>query len=172
MSVSVVLIDPKYPHNLGQAVRALSCFGHGDLLVAGSRIKLEKEAGKGFRLPREERMREYRSVNVMRASDKPTLDRPGLVPVAVELVLGAELLTWFEHPEDAMYVFGPEDGGLPTGVLSACHRFVQIPMLHCANLSSAVYMILLDRHMKRVQAGLEPPLTLKAEGLDTAEMVR
>jgi tRNA(Leu) C34 or U34 (ribose-2'-O)-methylase TrmL len=172
MSVSVVLHDPKYPHNLGQAVRACSCFGVADLLVTGNRIKLEKEAGKGFRLPREERMREYRSVSVMHASDKPTLDQPGLTPVAVELVPGAELLPWFEHPEDAMYVFGPEDGGLPTGILAACHRFVQIPMLHCANLSSAVYMILLDRHMKRVQAGLEAPLVLKSSEPDMAEIDR
>lgn len=172
MSVSVLLHDPKYPHNLGQAVRACSCFGVTNLLVSGNRIKLEKQQGKGYRLPREERMRDYQSVSVLHASDKPTLDLPGLTPVAVELVPGAELLPWFEHPEDALYMFGPEDGGLSTGMLSACHRFVQIPMLHCANLSSAVYMILLDRHMKRVLAGLEAPLTLKPEGLDMAEIER
>lgn len=171
MTVTVALINPKYPHNVGQSVRALSCFGHSDLLITGDRVKLEKEAGKGFRLPREERMREYQSVEIRRVQ-RPTAERPGLVPVAVELVPGAELLPWFDHPENAMYVFGPEDGGLPTGVLAACHRVVQIPMLHCSNLSAAIYMILLDRHTKRVLQGLEAPHLLKSNALDMAEIDR
>ena len=40
----------------------------------------------------------------------------GAVPVAVELVPGAEDITWFEHPENAAYVFGPEDGTLDVGI--------------------------------------------------------
>jgi hypothetical protein len=85
----------------------------------------------------------------------------------VELVPGAELLPFFEHPENALYIFGPEDGSVPTGVMSAAHRFVALPMLHCSNLSSTVYMILADRHHKRVLAGLEEPLRLAPEGRQT-----
>jgi hypothetical protein len=35
----------------------------------------------------------------------------GVTPVAVELRPDAESLVTFEHPEEALYVFGPEDGG-------------------------------------------------------------
>ena len=61
----------------------------------------------------------------------------------------------FEHPERALYVFGPEDGSLGRAVLARCHRFLVIPTRHCANLSAAVYTVLYDRHAKRVRAGLE-----------------
>lgn len=149
MTVAVALWQPKYARNVGTTVRAMSCFGHKDLYVAGTRVALERQSKKGYRLPREERMRGGRTVNVqqtVRFFD----ERPELTPVAIEVMPGAETLPFFEHPEDALYVFGPEDGSLPAGVLASCHRFVQIPMIHCANLASAVYMALYDRHMKEV----------------------
>lgn len=54
----VVLIDPKYPHNVGATIRACSCFGVESLVWTGSRIDLSKYR----RLPREERMKGYREV--------------------------------------------------------------------------------------------------------------
>lgn len=73
----------------------------------------------------------------------------------VELRRNAESLIEFEHPEQELYVFGPEDGSLDRGMLARCHRFVVIPTKHCTNLSAAVYTVLYDRHAKRVRAGLE-----------------
>jgi hypothetical protein len=67
---------------------------------------------RGERLPREERMKGYRSVEMFR--DDHVFDRfesGGVTPVAVELRPDAESLVAFEHPGDALYVFGPEDGG-------------------------------------------------------------
>jgi tRNA C32,U32 (ribose-2'-O)-methylase TrmJ len=49
---AIVLWDPKYPHNVGQAVRAASCFGVEKLYVVGSRVDLEGSKRKGYRLPR------------------------------------------------------------------------------------------------------------------------
>jgi tRNA(Leu) C34 or U34 (ribose-2'-O)-methylase TrmL len=172
MTAGVALIDPKYARNVGTAVRAASCYGIPEISVTGNRVALvgdhapktsRSRRAATYRLPREERMRDGRCVRVTRTT-KPIDDYPGLIPVAVELVPGAELLPFFEHPEHALYVFGPEDGDIPSGVLSACHRFVKIPQLHCSNLSSTVYMILMDRHHKRVLAGIEEPLQLASEG--------
>jgi hypothetical protein len=44
----------------------------------------------------------------------------------------------FRHPEKAVYIFGPEDGGLDRAWLTRCHRFVRIPTRHCLNLACAV----------------------------------
>ncbi len=154
----IVLHDPKYPHNVGQALRAASCFGIDTLWVVGDRVPLEGQ-GKDYRLPREERMRGIYDVEV-RKTTKPFDENPHLTPVAVELVPGAEMLPYFQHPENALYVFGPEDGSLPSVVLRHCHSFVQLPMLHCANLASAVYVTLYDRHCKQVLAGTKAPLGL------------
>lgn len=71
-----------------------------------------------------------------------------VIPVAVELRPNAEPLPLFEHPENALYVFGPEDGSLGSNYLRNCHRFVVIPTRHCVNLAAAVYLVLYDRAMK------------------------
>ncbi len=47
------MIDPKYPHNLGAAIRACACFGVRSLVWTGERINLNI----GERLPREERIK-------------------------------------------------------------------------------------------------------------------
>ena len=74
----------------------------------------------------------------------------------MELRPDAEPLLTFEHPENALYVFGPEDGGLPKPIRVLCHRFVVIPTRHCLNLAAAVNVVLYDRLLKRHLAGVEP----------------
>jgi tRNA(Leu) C34 or U34 (ribose-2'-O)-methylase TrmL len=105
---AVVLVNPKFPHNVGAAVRAASCYGVGQVWFTGDRVQLIGE--RRYRLPREERMRGYQDVQLCH-SDVPfdAFDR-GVVPVAIELRRNAESLITFEHPDNAVYVFGPEDG--------------------------------------------------------------
>lgn len=73
-----------------------------------------------------------------------------LVPVAVEVLDSSEGLDSFEHPDKALYAFGPEDGDLPKGVRAVCHRFVRIPTLTRTplNLAAAVNIVLYDRYVK------------------------
>jgi len=151
---AVALIDPKFPHNVGAAVRAASCFGAKQVWFSGDRIA--DALGSATRLPREERMKGYRDVELLN-SDRifDRFDR-GVVPVGVEVRDHAEQLPDFTHPERALYVFGPEDGSLPKDVRVHCHRFVIIPTRHCVNLAAAVYLVLYDRLVKRQAAGLDP----------------
>ena len=142
---AILLIDPKYPHNLGAIVRTCAAFGVRDIRYTGQRI--DRRLNELSRLPREERMRGYRSVNWQR-TDRPFDDFPMLTPVAVEVRENSESLPAFEHPEDALYVFGPEDGSLTNVTLRHCHRFVAIPTRHCLNLSIAVSTVLYDRQAK------------------------
>jgi tRNA(Leu) C34 or U34 (ribose-2'-O)-methylase TrmL len=161
---AIVLIDPKFPHNVGAAVRAASCYGVRQVWFTGDRVHLVGE--RRIRLPREERMRGYQEVE-LRHSDQPfdAFDAT-TVPVAVEVRRNAESLIDFIHPEHAVYVFGPEDGSLGRATLGLCHRFVTIPTRHCTNLAAAIYTVLYDRHAKRVAAGLEPVNTIVGRGFD------
>lgn len=159
---AIALVNPKYPRNVGAAVRAASCYGVNQVWISGSRVPLEPHAG--YRLPREERMRGYQDVD-LHHSDRIFDQFPSWVtPVAVELRPGSENLIEFEHPEHALYVFGPEDGSLGRAELGLCHRFVVIPTMHCVNLAAAVYTILYDRHAKRVRMGLEAANAVRPGG--------
>lgn len=103
-------------------------------------------------------MKGYRDVEMIRSERIFDAFARDVVPVAIELRAGCESLVTFEHPERALYVFGPEDGSLPRSVAPRCHRFVLIPSAHCLNLACAVSIVLYDRRVKRQQLGLEPTL--------------
>lgn len=169
MAASVLLVEPKWVHNVGGAVRAVSCFGGGDVWYTGTRFDIEHG-----RLPREERMKAYGDAPWTALGNNPrpvdyaakAAPHPSMyfTPVAIELLPGTEPLHTFEHPEHALYVFGPEDGSLPSGIRRACHRFVTIPSSHCLNLAAAVYIVLYDRAVKRWQAGQEDMPSIDGEG--------
>lgn len=143
---AIALVNPKYPHNVGAAVRAAASFGLGQVWYSGKRVPLDVDAGE--RLPREERMRGYDDVTLYNCDYIFDTFPKDIVPVAVEVRDNSEPLTMFEHPKDALYVFGPEDGSLDQVVLRHCHRFVVIPTLHCLNLGAAVNVVLYDRMLK------------------------
>jgi tRNA(Leu) C34 or U34 (ribose-2'-O)-methylase TrmL len=150
---AIALINPKYGHNVGAAIRAASCYDVKQVFWTGNRVRQDLEAKQ--RLPREERMKGYGSVEAIELDYFFNAFPQGTVPVAIELTPGAEQLPMFEHPENALYVFGPEDGSIPGKTLQHCHRFVTIPTHHCLNLATAVATVLYDRRCKRQLAGLE-----------------
>jgi len=152
----LILIDPKYLHNIAAAIRAASCFDVTRLVWTGSRIDLSPLE----RLPREERMKGYKDVAWTHDKlDKPfRFFRSNVTPVCVELLENSEPLTTFEHPENAVYVFGPEDGGVPQVIRRLCHRFVHIQSNHCLNLAAAVNVVLHDRKVKLQLSGKLPIL--------------
>lgn len=146
----VILLNPKYDYNVGGAMRACSCWGVPQLWWTGNRVRFEATAsGKGNkkRLPREERMKGYMDVE-LRQYNYPFDQYEDVTTVAIELIPGAEQLPEFEHPEKAVYVFGPEDGSIDSTSRKHCHRFISIPAYHCMNLSMAVGIVLYDRFSK------------------------
>ncbi|NIN00504.1 MAG: TrmH family RNA methyltransferase [candidate division Zixibacteria bacterium] len=142
---AVILIDPKFPFNVGSTVRAAACFGVKQVWFTGDRIEKELEGRK--RLPREERMKGYKEVDLIHFNF-PFDMFENVAPVCMEVRENSEPLTSFNHPENAIYVFGPEDGSIGKPILRLCHRFVVIPTKHCVNLAAAVYITLYDRYSK------------------------
>lgn len=71
-----------------------------------------------------------------------------LIKVAIELVEGATPLPLFEHPENALYIFGPEDGSIEQDVIDQCDEVVYIPTIGCMNLAATVNVLLYDRLAK------------------------
>jgi tRNA(Leu) C34 or U34 (ribose-2'-O)-methylase TrmL len=131
-------------------VRLASCYGLSQVWFTGDRVALDLSAKR--RLPREERMKGYADVEIVNF-DHPFEHFHDAVPVAVEVREQSEALPLFEHPKNAVYIFGPEDGSIPKPLLRHCHRFVVIPTRHCLNLATAVATMLWDRQYKAWLSG-------------------
>lgn len=147
----IILLDPKYAHNVGNALRAAACFGASHLFWTGDRVPPMDAWPEGARLPREERLRINQHVPLIGGvSIHNVIDSAetlGYTPICVERRKEAENLLDFVHPERAVYVFGPEDGEVPKGIRTDCHRFVSIPTKNDGplNLAMAVNIVLYDR---------------------------
>lgn len=137
---AVHLANPRDHNNVGCALRACGCFGAAYLSYSGRRYKRHPS----------DTQKAYRHMPLLQTSETgEEFDIPyACVPVAVEIVPGAVPLEHYQHPERALYVFGPEDGNIPDGVLSRCVDIVQIPSLFCLNLAAAVNVVLYDRVAK------------------------
>jgi len=159
MSAAVLLINPKFPHNVGAALRAAACFDAGHLCWTGDRVPAPEKWPEGARLPREERIKAYKKVQMWREPHyidaMAHLVEGGFTPVAVEVRDNSEDLRDFIHTEKAVYIFGPEDGNVPKGALHSCHRFVRIPTEGCLNLAAAVNIVLYDRLLKEAYPLIE-----------------
>lgn len=143
---AIILCNPKNDYNVGGVQRAASNFGIKQVWFTGNRVRLEPE--KGQRLPREERMKGYDEVDVIQYDYPFDMFEKHIPVIALEVKNGSQCLAAFEHPPEAVYVFGPEDGSIPKALLPHCHQFVQIPTRHCLNLSAAVNVVLYDRILK------------------------
>ena len=165
---SIVLDNPKYGRNVSQIIRLASGYGFKQVWYTGKRVSLTdpsqnidgmagKKGKKGknkARLPREERMKGYKKVEI-RQHDRPfDFFNRGVVPIAIELREGAQMLHNFEHPENAVYVFGPEDGSVNSELLRQCHHLLVIPVEHCLNLATAASTVLWDRQRQMIERGI------------------
>jgi len=166
---SIILEDPKYARNVSQIVRLASGYDFKQVFFTGNRVDLEDPSknldgrngksgkkGKGkARLPREERMKGYQKVDICHHQRPFDCFKSGIPVIGIELREGAMPLHEFEHPEEAIYVFGPEDGSI-NRLARHCHQFVYIPVRHCLNLATAASTILWDRQLQLLQSGTIP----------------
>jgi len=97
---AIVMVRPKYPYNVGAAVRAASCFGIKQVWFTGDRVSLSPN--EKYRLPREERMRGYKEVE-LRQYEYVFDMFPKHPIIAVEVVPTAVPLPYFQHPARKCY---------------------------------------------------------------------
>lgn len=137
---------PKNDMNVGGAMRAAQCYGAGLVVVQGQRYWPMST----------DTMKAWRSIPVIHGAIDLFESIPyACRPVAVELVDQAECLTAFKHPQNAFYIFGPEDGSLGNATLSRCTSVVKIPTKFCMNLASTVNVVLYDRLAKQLAKAKE-----------------
>lgn len=142
----VAVYRPKTTDNVGTLWRSAHVFGAAFLTVIGARYF--KQPSDTMASTRHVPLYEHDTFEQFAAA------LPGNARlVGVELVAGARDLPGYGHPEQAVYLLGPEDGSLTPEILARCHSRIVIPGSHCLNLAVAGSIVLYDRIAKGVAFG-------------------
>lgn len=139
---AIGLHQPKTPANVGSVIRAAHCYGASLVATTGKRYtRAPTDPQKG-----------YRHIPLIQCEDLHAVIPFDCVPVAIEFIQPARILTTYTHPERAFYIFGPEDGTLGPSILSWCRDVVYVPTSYCMNLAATVNVVLYDRLAKQLDA--------------------
>jgi tRNA(Leu) C34 or U34 (ribose-2'-O)-methylase TrmL len=143
-NVTIGLTNPKSPTNVGAIFRAAGCFQADSIIYTGDRYDRgsayctdTQNLSKSIPLTRVECLLESAPENAK--------------IVVIELAENAISLADFQHPENAFYVFGPEDGSVKQKVLNQADSVVYIPTKGSLNLAATVNVVLYDRLAKLTQ---------------------
>lgn len=135
------LVNPKNPVNVGMIMRAAGCYEADAVFYSGVRFARAQK----FAADTKNANRKIALVEVENLLDEIPA---GAELVAVELIEGATPLMDFVHPDNAYYLFGPEDGSIKKELLDHCKHVVYIPTIGCMNLAATVHVVLYDRMAK------------------------
>jgi tRNA(Leu) C34 or U34 (ribose-2'-O)-methylase TrmL len=139
--VSIGLINPKSPSNVGAVMRAAGCFQADSVFYTGERYVRAAR----FNTDTKNVSRELPLTGVTSLLECIPED---MKIVCVELVEGAIPLPEYQHPNKAFYIFGPEDGTISQDVIDGADAVVYVPTRGCMNLAASVNVVLYDRMAK------------------------
>ncbi|ATC97180.1 hypothetical protein PTUN_b0851 [Pseudoalteromonas tunicata] len=141
ISASIGLVNPKSPTNVGAVMRAAGCYDVDSVFYSGVRFDRARKFATDTKNVSEH-------IPLIGIADLKQAVPEGAKVIAVELIEGATALTRYQHPDNAFYVFGPEDGSLGKDILKWCDDVVYIPTIGCMNLAATVNVVLYDRLAK------------------------
>ena len=146
--VSIGLINPKSPENVGSVMRAAGNYRVDDVFYTGERYQRALK-----RDPNAPYMSRKVSENIPLTEVSCLIDDAAgnMKIVCVELAENAIALTEYEHPQNAFYIFGPEDSTIGQDVIDRADAVVYVPTIGCMNLAATVNVVLYDRLAKSSQ---------------------
>ena len=144
--VMIGLTNPKSPSNVGAVMRAAGCYQVDNVFYTGQRYAKAAKFSTDTKSV---------SDHIPLAGTEFLLDAlidkeisPGIKIICVDLIEGAIPLPAFEHPENAYYIFGPEDGTISQHIVDNADAVVYVPTVGCMNLAASVNVLLYDRLAK------------------------
>ena len=143
--VCIGLLNPKSPENVASVLRAAGNYRVNSVFYTGTRY------------PRAARLNPC-TVDMSRKVSKDIAitdvehlidDTPDdLDIVCIELAENAIALPAYQHPHNALYIFGPEDGTISQNIIDRADAVVYVPTVGCMNLAATVNVVLYDRLAK------------------------
>ena len=126
-------------------MRSSGNFGVDSIFYTGSRYPRARDMTQD--LPKMSR-KVGASVPVVGVDDLLHVVEEGAHIVCVELAVNAVSLPEYQHPENAFYLFGPEDGTLPQCIIDRADDVIFVPTIGCMNLAATVNVVLYDRSIQ------------------------
>ena len=147
--ISIGLLNPKSPENVASVLRAAGNYRVDSVFYTGTRY------------PRAARLKPC-TVDISRKvsrdialtcvddliDDTPEDAHENLSIICVEFAENAIALPAYQHPHDALYIFGPEDGTISQNIIDRADAVVYVPTVGCMNLAATVNVVLYDRLAK------------------------
>lgn len=126
---------------MGSVLRAAGCYQANEVWYTGKRFARAASYQTDTK--------DLASKIPLRQCDDLLNNLPVDLPVVcVEFVEGAQSLIEFTHPQNALYIFGPEDGSIPQAIVDQADFVVYVPTIGCMNLAATVNVVLYDRLAK------------------------
>jgi len=168
--VSIGLTNPKSTSNVGSVMRAAGCYQADQVLYTGKRYnraaKLTTDTKNNCSdIP----LNHVESLGVECLTQAISADTK---IVCVDLVKGATPLPLFDHPQKALYIFGPEDNSIRQSVIDKADYVVFVPTVGCMNLAASVNVLLYDRLAKSEKANAGDELILQSRDTNNNTQVR
>ena len=146
--VCIGLINPKSPENVGSVMRAAGNFGVDSVFYTGQRYPRAIER-KSCTVDMSRKLSQKIPLSAINC---PIDDAPAnMQVVCVEFAENAIPLPEYQHPENAFYVFGPEDGSISQELIDKADAVVYVPTKGCMNLAATANIVLYDRSTKSSQ---------------------
>lgn len=139
--INLGIINPKNAQNMGSILRAAGCYGVDSVFYTGQRFGYARKYAT-------DTQNSGRKIPLVGCDNLKEVKPNNAKVVAVELIEGATPLPHFIHPDNAFYLFGPEDGSIKADTLEWCDEVVYIPTKGCMNLAATVNVLLYDRLAK------------------------
>lgn len=141
----VAIFEAKHESNVGVLWRSASIFGASFIATVGS---------KRYKTMKSDTMVSHRYVPLFHFNDIEDLRThlpKGCKLIGVELNNNSSALQSFVHPEQALYLLGAEDYGIPFHILQQCDIVIKIstPLNISLNVGVAGSIICYDRSTKR-----------------------
>lgn len=137
---SIIALDnPKSNINVGSALRACQIYESKMLVVSGTR----------YHHASTDTMKAHKHLPLIQVENILEAIPFDCVPVAIDLIKGAQSLVDYKHPERAFYIFGAEDATLGKHITDKCRDIVMIPTKSSMNLAATVNVVLYDRMSKQ-----------------------
>lgn len=134
----IAVFNGKTDANLGMIMRSAHVFGASFISIVGHRYR--RQATDTTAAERHVPLYEFAT-----ARDFVEALPKGCRRIAVELCDDAEPVEKFVHPEQAVYILGPEDGSVPKSIQEQCHAKIVIPGRFCLNQAVAGSIVMYDR---------------------------